>query len=358
MKCNLDCTYCPTGTYGGHDNSTRHPPLDQCLKSIDFMFAYVDLYLANRINSLRSVILNVYGGEAMHHPDIESILTAVRERHVQYQSKWNLTVTVTTNAVVSAHRLASIIPLVDEFTVSYHAGATSRQKNQVRSNLLSIAKTGIRCKVVVLMDPATFQDSLDQIEWCKKHNVRYLARQLDHPPEQTQFNHSEHQVTWFQKEYQARSNDQIDFEAMLKRDAHNNIDMAKTGRACCGGRSFSADKNYRSRVAFVDNKFPDWYCSVNHFFLYVKQVNGEIYTNKDCKMNFDKQVGPIGNLNDCKSLLDQTQKWIQTKTMPVIQCKKFRCLCGLCAPKARDLDAYKQIFKKYEIPDINLLPQA
>jgi hypothetical protein len=322
------------------------------------MFAYVDLYLANRINSLRSVILNVYGGEAMHHPDIESILAAVRKQHVQYQSKWNLTVTVTTNAVVSAHRLESIIPLVDEFTVSYHAGATARQKNQVRSNLLTIANTDTRCKVVVMMDPANFQDAVDQIEWCKTHSVKYLAKQLDHLPEQTQFNHSEHQVTWFQKEYQARSTDQIDFETMLKRDTHNNIDMAKTGRACCGGRSLSSDKNYRSRVAFVDNKFPDWYCSVNHFFLYVKQVNGEIYTNKDCKMNFDRQVGPIGNLNDCESLLYQTKEWIETKTMPVIQCKKLRCMCGLCAPKARDLDTYKQIFKKYEISNINLLPQT
>ena len=32
--CNLDCTYCGEA---GHDNSTKHPPLDECLRTIDFM---------------------------------------------------------------------------------------------------------------------------------------------------------------------------------------------------------------------------------------------------------------------------------------------------------------------------------
>jgi len=27
---------------------------------------------------------------------------------------------------------------------------------------------------------------------------------------------------------------------------------------------------------------------VNWFFLFIKQVNGKIYVNKDCKMNFDE----------------------------------------------------------------------
>ena len=34
MKCNLDCSYCGNG----HDNSTKHPPLNECLKTLNFMF--------------------------------------------------------------------------------------------------------------------------------------------------------------------------------------------------------------------------------------------------------------------------------------------------------------------------------
>jgi hypothetical protein len=35
-------------------------------------------------------------------------------------------------------------------------------------------------------------------------------------------------------------------------------------------------------------------------------------------------------------------------TLPVIQCKKSKCMCGLCAPKAKNLDTYKSIMKKYQ----------
>jgi len=355
MKCNLDCDYCETGTYGGHDNSTQHPPLDQCLQSIDFIFAYVDLYMRHRISSLKTVVLNVYGGEALHHPHIVSILQAVHERHTQYQSRWNLTVTSTTNAVISSKKLLSVLPLIDEFTVSYHTSATAKQKQQIRDNLLAIEQSGTRCKCVVMMDSNHFADAVEHIAWCKHNNIKYLAKQIDHPAKKTQFNYNIQQVHWFNNTYQTRSSGNQPTKPTIIYAAHNQIDLADTGRACCGGRTLCTDQNYRSRTAFVDNKFPNWYCSVNHFFLYIKQVTGEIYTNKDCKMNFSGAVAPIGNLHQTQKLLDQTQAWLDNNSMPVIQCKKYRCQCGLCAPKARDLDTYKSIMRKYEIPNPNLL---
>jgi hypothetical protein len=33
---------------------------------------------------------------------------------------------------------------------------------------------------------------------------------------------------------------------------------------------------------------------------------------------------------------------------PVIQYKIPKCRCGLCAPKAKNLDTYKSIMKKYQ----------
>ena len=355
MKCNLDCSYCETGMYGGHDNSTNHPPLDECLQAIDFMFEYVDLYMDRRISSLKTVILNVYGGEALHHPDIVKILQTARERHQQYQSNWNLTITVTTNVVISSKKLMSVLPLIDEFTVSYHTSATSKQKQQIRANLLAIDQSCTRSKCVVMMDPQYFDDAVEHIAWCKQNNIRYIAKQIDHTIKQTQFNYNTQQVHWFKNTYQTRSYGDQPTDLKLIHDIHDKIDLADTGRACCGGRTLCADQNYKSRIAFVDNKFPDWYCSVNYFFLFVKQVNGEIYTNKDCKMNFAGAVAPIGNLGHYQILLDQTRTWIDSNTMPVIQCKKYKCVCGLCAPKARDLDTYKSIMRKYEIPNPNLL---
>ena len=98
LKCNLDCSYCPTGIDGGHDNSTQHPALIDCLQTIDFMFKYADIYMSLRPPGLRHVILNVYGGESLHHPDIVPILEQVHQRHAPYADQWSLTVTTTTNA--------------------------------------------------------------------------------------------------------------------------------------------------------------------------------------------------------------------------------------------------------------------
>ena len=86
LKCNLDCDYCSTGLYGGHDNSTQHPPLAKCLAALDFMFEYADRYMATKPRGIRYVILNVYGGESLHHPDIVDILSEVDRKSTRLNS--------------------------------------------------------------------------------------------------------------------------------------------------------------------------------------------------------------------------------------------------------------------------------
>jgi len=348
MKCNLDCSYCRRGTYGGHDNSTRHPPLEQCLDTIGFMFAYVDLYMRQKPKGIRYVMLNVYGGESLHHPHIIPILEQVHQVYQQqYRDSWHLTVTTTTNAIVSEKKMQKIIPLIDEFTVSYHSENSADQKQLFKSNILKIKDSGKRLKCVILMyaQSQLFKDSQSMTAWCDENNVKYLPKQLDDLD--THFNYIPEQVVWFDKLYKSRSYN-VDRHLDLPMD-QNSTNLTDIGRACCGGRSFCLDQNYKSRNFYVQNKFPDWYCSVNEFFLYIKQVNGEIFTNKDCKMNFDGQVGPIGNLADTESLLQSTQQQLATDQRPVIQCKKTKCLCGLCAPKAKYLDTFNRLMEKYRV---------
>lgn len=343
MKCNLDCSYCPTGIHGGHDNSIPHPLLEDCLKTIDFMFEYADLYMAIRPNGLKYVILNIYGGESLNHPNVVEILQAVREKHKQYQDQWHLTITTTTNAIVSERKLNSIIPLIDEFTLSYHVENTDKHKQLFKKNLLAIKAAGRRQKCVVLMhaEKELFDDCQEMIKWLNNNEIKHLPRQLDHGTAKVEFNYNKDQVVWFNKLYSSKGkhNEIIANE--------NLTDLAEVGRACCGGRQLCANQNYKEKTFFVGNKFPNWFCSVNHFFLYVKQVNGEIFVNRDCKMNFDGTISPIGNLSNTQELLDKTSNWIDTDTMPVIQCKKTNCFCGLCAPKAQTHEDYNKIFKKY-----------
>ena len=342
MKCNLDCSYCPSDLYGGHDNSQRHPPLEDCLPTIDFMFKYADTYMNNKVKGIKYVILNVYGGESLHHPNIVEILSVLRERYQPYQDRWHLTVTTTTNAIIAPHRLDQIIPFIDEFTVSYHTENTAEQKQQFRNNLLKIQSVGVRQKCIVLMhsEPDKFADAQSMITWLNDHGIEHLPRQLDHASAMD-FNYNKQQVIWFEGLYKKSLG-----HAVMRESKAN---LADTGRACCGGRLLCANQNYRDSQKFVTNKFPGWYCSVNHFFLYIKQVNGEVYVNKDCKMNYDGSVGPIGNLNNIEPILQQA------KNPGIIQCAKAICACGVCAPKASDLDTYKSIMRKYEIPNPNLL---
>lgn len=314
------------------------------------MFEYVDRKMVGRPRGSKFVVLNVYGGEALHHPEIVAILKSAREQYKQYADRWQLTITTTTNALVSPAKLSNIIPLIDEFTVSYHTESSDKQKQQFRDNILAIKAAGRRQKCVVLMhaDTELFADAQNMIAWLKENDIKYLPRQLDHTEEKTQFNYAPQQVKWFDNLYTERSNVT---KTMMPASAFEDpsTDLADTGRACCGGRQLCADQNYRKRDFFVANKFPDWFCGVDQFFLYIKQITAEVYVNKDCMMNYQGEVGPIGTLADTDAIL------AQINTTPVIQCKKSRCYCGLCAPKAQDLETYQTIMRKYEIPNPNLL---
>jgi hypothetical protein len=195
-------------------------------------------------------------------------------------------------------------------------------------------------------DPVMFADAQEMIEWLNENNIKVLPRQLDGTlvKDRAARIYETAQVKWFDSFYKTKTFGQ-DLGIL---DNQQSTSLSEAGRACCGGRQTCLDQNYKQRHFFVGNRFPDWYCSVNHFFLYVKQVTGEIYVNKDCKMNFAHEVGPIGNLDNSDAVLTWTKDQLVNNTMPTIQCKKHNCFCGLCAPKAQDLDTYNSIMKKYQ----------
>ena len=189
-------------------------------------------------------------------------------------------------------------------------------------------------------DPDKFADAQAMIQWLGEHNIKHLPRQLDNPFQKDNLNYNSQQITWFEKLYKTKLPN-----VKIK---NNNFSLSDTGRTCCGGRQLCADQQFKHPQSFVVNSFPGWSCSVNHFFLFVKQITREVFVNKDCKMNFEGKRGSIGTLDNPESLLQQAQN------PPIIQCANSRCYCGLCAPKAEDLDTYKTIMKKYEISPVNV----
>jgi hypothetical protein len=73
LKCNYDCAYCGIGPRG-HDNSTQHPPIEKCVAMLKQMYQYTDVMMQNKKIQFKDAILNVYGGEALYHPNIEEII--------------------------------------------------------------------------------------------------------------------------------------------------------------------------------------------------------------------------------------------------------------------------------------------
>jgi hypothetical protein len=332
-RCNLDCTYCgPTE----HDNTTEHPPLAECLQSIDFMFEYVSEYMQRIKPNQRKVILNVYGGESLFHPDIVEILEQVRIKYQPYEDQWYLTVTCTTNGVVGENQFGKIVPLVDYFSMSYHAEGLLKQQKLYFNNLLTLKQANKPTKAIIMMHNTRWEDSERAIEFCKEHSINYLAKVVDTPEG---------------KEWKY-NNTQLDYMKMFwvsKSEFDSNKNMLEQGRACCGGRKLSTNGNLRESITFVPRQgFRDWSCSVNWYFLFVEHLTGQVYTNKDCKTSTTGRVEPLGTINNYRAIIDTVQQQFATG-MPVIRCVKDRCACGYCAPKAESPSEFLNLLGRHVV---------
>lgn len=332
LKCNLDCSYCPTGPDGYHWNSAPHPEYEDCLRTIDFLYEYADVYMEHKAPWTRSAVLNIYGGESLFHPRIVDILEQVRKKHKPYQDRWNLKVTCTTNGIVKPKIFHRVSDLIDEFTMSFHTESSPGQKQLFRDNLLYLQHNNRDFKCIVLMhnDPECWKEDIEFIEFCKHHNMNYLPRQLDGTVNNL---YNREQLDWFEHLY-GKSLD--------------NGQLSKTGRACCGGRKICTNGDLKNPEFFIsDNNFKDWYCGVNWMFVYVRQFNKAIYANKDCRVNFDSSFDPIGHMDNYEELVTWTRDHLEKGTLPVVKCIKNSCWCGLCAPKAKDLETYRQVMHKH-----------
>ena len=354
--CNLDCSYCDTGIeFGGHDNTTNHPPKQQCLDAIDFMYEYVDLYMTYKKPSQRKVILNIYGGESLFHPDIVEILQAVKTKYKQYSEKWYLTVACTTNAIVGTKRWEEILPLIDNFTTSYHSENLPKQKELFKTNILRLKELQKPFRVVVMMHnkPEYWDDGIAMVAFLKAHNIDCTPKPLDDI--KSKWNYTREQFSklktfWINK-VPVKSKEDYEKKIIpigVDTDNHNSI---STGRPCCGGRKLTVNDDFKNSMIYVPKQgFMDWSCSVNWFFLYIQQLTGNVYTNKDCRMSTSGGNEPLGNLNKSKAINDRLRAQLETKSMPIIKCKKSICRCGFCAPKAESKDEFQRLIKRH-VPD-------
>jgi len=331
LKCNLDCSYCGKD---GHDNTKPHPSLDDSLKTLDFMFDYLELQMKDKPQYFQQhVNLNVFGGESLFHPNIMEILDYANEK--RNAASWQMHISTITNAVVGPNLWKKIVDKIDYFTVSFHVESLDKQKDQIKQNLLYLQNKEKKFHVSIMMHPKYWDECIDIVEWCKTNNMACTPRQIDHHWVDRRFIYNDKQSSFLTGEQPIRIVDKIG-KALT-----NGIKLTPSGRSCCSNQNMCTNKC--DTVNYVQNNFKGWHCSVDKFFLYIRQTTGEVFTNKDCKMNHDGKVGPIGYLNDTRSIINNLKKGT-----PTIICKKSACWCGLCAPKASNKTDYTTIIEKYK----------
>lgn len=331
LKCNMDCSYCGDG----HNNRLAHPPLDEILRTVDFIFEYLQIQMYAKPKHLRIAGLNIQGGESVFHPNIIEILEYIDQK--KQTIDYTLTVALITNAIVGQRQWDKICNFVDHFTLSYHAEGNDNQLRLFRDNTraLIIRKKSFQVNVMMHPKKELWLKCLKMIRWLKAVKAPYHLRQIDHHWLDMRFNYTPRQVKFL------TGKTSVSLLTKIKALFTRGVNLDSTGRACCGGNEMCVNSSYNTKY-IEGNNFEGWSCAVDRFFLYIRQQTGEVFTNKDCRMNWDANVGPIGNLKDTQKIIDRL-----LLGTPTIVCKKKKCWCGLCAPKAENAKAFEIINHKY-----------
>jgi hypothetical protein len=230
--------------------------------------------------------------------------------------------------------------------VSYHAESLPKQQQMMRDNILHLKEIGKNFHVSIMMHPHYWDNCMEMVEWCEQNSIPYNPRQIDRSWLMWNWNYNSDQASFLSGGCCSAKDSKSIFDK-LKETVKGGIDMSSQGRTCCGGVPFYVDEDYSTTQKFVDNQFKGWQCSVNRFFLFIRQTTGEIFTNKDCRHNLDSKVAPLGYLNNAQPIIDELKYYVDKNEIPTITCQKKSCWCGMCAPKAADSDAFERIMKKY-----------
>ncbi len=339
LKCNYDCSYCPIGPTG-HDNSTQHPPIEKCIAMLKQMYQYTDVIMQNKKTQFKDAILNVYGGEALYHPNIEEILLETTKQFKPYENSWRLKRRITTNATAPEKKWEIICEHIEGITFSYHSQGSEKMKTLFKKNINHALKIRKEYDIIVCVFPHNkyWQDCLDFLEYCKQNKLNARPKLLDGPLGLYNQKQIEDLAPYIK-------NKNLGVE--IKQD----VAIINQTRGCCGGRALCTNRNLKEHTTMVprDVGFKGWHCSANYFFLHANNVNGEYYTNKDCRVRLDQTIGAIANIETMPAYIKKIEKQFEKKELLLLRCAQKICQCGTCAPKSLHEENLKEIMKIYNI---------
>lgn len=337
LKCNYDCVYCPIGP-SGHDNSKPHPSVDRSIIMIDQMYQYTDVVLSHKGARFKDVIMNIYGGESIYHPDIVPLIQKTSEMYESYKDRWRLRRRITTNGTAAEKIWKPICEHIEGFTMSYHSTGPDKLKKLFKKNLQYLTEIKKEHDLIVCMYPEKdhWHDCIDFLRWAQDSGIHARPKMLDG------------NCGVYNKEHLKDLEEFIDENELKEWDTDQKADTQSRG--CCGGRKMCVNRNIREYQFLVPREskgFKGWHCSANQFFLHGNNSSGEYYTNKDCRVKLDGKTGAIANINTMPQYIENMK---QQKKLPTLVCAQNTCRCGTCAPKSIYKEKLTEILNIYNKP--------
>jgi hypothetical protein len=299
-------------------------------------FNYVDTMMKIKKPGMRSVTLNIYGGEALYHPSIEHLLEQSSKLYEKYRKDWSLIRQLTTNASCGQDKWRNVMEHLEYITFSWHSQGPDKLQENFLRNLEITHDKRKRYQVIVLMYPARWKECTYTLSYLRKKGYNVRPRLLDGPLGV----YDEHQL----KDLSEMWPD--DNDKLLKKIKGEMI--VSKGRACCGGRPMCVNRDYKNPVTYVEREgFEGWHCSANQFFLMADSHTKNFYTNKDCHVRHDGTRGPIATIDTMDDYVSNLKETLSKTKDHFLKCVQKTCLCGTCAPKSVDKHKLSEIMKIY-----------
>lgn len=338
-RCNYDCTYCEATR---HNNYSTPKPFEEFKETFDFIRAWADLYNTRRKNPT-PISISFTGGEPTANPNFWKLIDYIKSTPDQYF------LSLTTNGAWGKKSSKTIIENFGGVTISYHAEADKKLKDNVIRNIQELAKTDINLQVNVMLHVDYWDETLEVYQSLKAQGIVCNPRPIgdgnivrkgwfvdsDGTNRRTSHEYTIEQQTWFWS------------EMGVSEIPTNAAEGNQLGRKCCANIPLEGKvDNKWQPIKLIDTNFKDWYCMVDWFFLYIDQETQDVYHHQTCKAFYEKTKGPIGNLQNSEKMLTDLKERLSQKIVPSIICPNSRCGCGMCVPKAQTIE------------DFNLLQEA
>lgn len=342
-RCNYDCTYCEDTR---HNNTSKHRTIEELKVTFNFIQQWTELYNTQRNMSLTNI--NFTGGEPTSNPHFFDFVEFVNQ-----QQRYRLS--LTTNGAWSPKFTDRIIKNFAGVTVSYHAEAHPTLKKQVIENIIQLSKSDLWLQVNVMLHTDYWEETVGVCDHLEELGIKYNPRPIGdgNIARKGWFSDSSGVMRRTSHEYNPEQLEWFYNKMGVSNSPTGNKEGTDIGRTCCGRRCTTGKvAGEWQPVKLIDTHFKGWSCMVDYFFLHIDQETDTIYHHQTCQALHGNKRGAVGYLKDADQLITDLKLRLQSGES--IVCPNTRCGCGMCVPKAKDLDDFIQIKKELLTQEMSL----